>query len=307
MPGVSPQNAGYLFVSTVPSRPLRSNLRGTLWMLAAVAALTVMAVTLKHVVTDMSPWQAAWLRMCIGVGFLVPWVLRTGIRRSIVSPRLPLLWARGLFGSGSFALTVYALGHLILADAMVLAFTTPFWVIPLAALFLGEYAGWRRALATAFGFLGVLLVMKPQFGIQEAMLIAVLSALLRGFVVVFIKNLTTTEPPRRIVFWFFAVGAVVLAGPALLHWTTPTLTQWGWLLLAAFGGWVGQEWLSRAYREGEATIIAPLEFARIPVAAVIGLPLFAEIPDYWTLAGTVVIIAASIFISRTRAARVGTG
>lgn len=304
MPGVSPPNAGHLFVNAAPAPRLTANLRGTLWMLAAVAALTVMAVTLKHVVTDMSPWQAAWLRMCIGVGFLVPWVLRTGIRRSIASPRLPLLWARGLFGSGSFALTVYALGHLILADAMVLAFTTPFWVIPLAALFLGEYAGWRRALATAIGFTGVLLVMKPQFGIQEAMLIAVLSALLRGFVVVFIKNLTTTEPPRRIVFWFFAVGVIVLAGPALLHWTTPTWTQWAWLFLAALGGWVGQEWLSRAYREGEATIIAPLEFTRIPIAAIIGLTLFAEIPDYWTLAGTVIIIGASLIISRTSAARV---
>lgn len=285
---------------------MSSNLRGTLWMLAAVGALTVMAVTLKHIVTDMSPWQAAWLRMCIGLGFLTPWVFRTGIREAIMSPRLPMLWARGLFGSGSFALTVYALGHLILADAMVLSFTTPFWVIPLAAIFLGEYAGWRRGLATAFGFVGVVLVMKPQFGIQEAMLIAVLAAMLRGFVVVFIKNLSTTEPPRRIVFWFFAVGAIVLAGPALLHWTAPTPAQWGWLGLAALGGWVGQEWLSRAYREGEATIIAPLEFTRIPAAAVIGLALFAEVPDYWTLIGTLVIVGASLIISRTRAARVGT-
>lgn len=272
-------------------------------MLAAVGALTVMAVTLKHVVTDMSPWQAAWLRMCIGLGFLAPWVLRTGARKAILSPRLPMLWARGLFGSASFALTVYALGHLILADAMVLSFTTPFWVIPLAALFLGEYAGWRRALATALGFIGVLLVLKPQFGIQDAMLIALLSALLRGFVVVFIKNLSSTEPPRRIVFWFFAVGVIVLAGPALLHWTTATHAQWGWLALAALGGWLGQEWLSRAYREGEATIIAPLEFTRIPIAAIIGLTVFAEIPDSWTLAGTAVIIGAAYIISRTSAAK----
>ena len=280
------------------------NVKGTLWMLAAVAALTVMAVTLKHVVTDMSSWQAAWLRMCIGLGFLTPWLFRTGIRDAVLSPRLPMLWARGLFGSASFALTVYALGHLILADAIVLSFTTPFWVIPLAALFLGEFAGWRRTLATALGFIGVLLVTKPQFGIQEAMLAALLSALLRGFVVVFIKNLTTTEPPRRIVFWFFAVGVVALAGPAILHWSTPTFAQWGWLALAALGGWLGQEWLSRAYREGEATIIAPLEFTRIPVAAVIGLTLFAETPDYWTLAGTVVIIGAAYIISRTTAAKV---
>lgn len=282
---------------------MTDNLKGTLWMLAAVGALTVMAVTLKHVVTDMSPWQAAWLRMCIGLGFLAPWVLRTGARKAILSPRLPMLWARGLFGSASFALTVYALGHLILADAMVLSFTTPFWVIPLAALFLGEYAGWRRALATALGFIGVLLVLKPQFGIQDAMLIALLSALLRGFVVVFIKNLSSTEPPRRIVFWFFAVGVIVLAGPALLHWTTPTHAQLGWLALAALGGWLGQEWLSRAYREGEATIIAPLEFTRIPIAAIIGLTVFAEIPDSWTLAGTAVIIGAAYIISRTSAAK----
>ena len=120
---------------------MTDNLKGTLWMLAAVGALTVMAVTLKHIVTDMSPWQAAWLRMSIGLGFLTPWVFRTGIRKAILSPRLPMLWARGLFGSASFALTVYALGHLILADAVVLSFTTPSWVIPLAALFFRRMRG----------------------------------------------------------------------------------------------------------------------------------------------------------------------
>ncbi|MGB0631388.1 MAG: DMT family transporter, partial [Alphaproteobacteria bacterium] len=182
----------------------------------------------------------------------------------------------------------------------------PFWVIPLAALLLGEYAGWKRIAATAMGFVGVLIVLKPQLGIQEAMLIALLAALLRGFVVVFIKDLTSSEPPRRIVFWFFAVGSVLLAVPALLNWTDPTPAQWGWLFLAALGGWVGQEWLSRAYREGEATIVAPIEFVRIPVAAIIGLTLFSEIPDIWTLTGTVVIIGASWAISRTKAARVGT-
>ena len=64
-------------------------------MIAAVGALTVMAVTLKHVVTDMSPWQAAWLRMCIGLGFLTPWVFRTGISKgNPVSPPADALGAR---------------------------------------------------------------------------------------------------------------------------------------------------------------------------------------------------------------------
>lgn len=278
------------------------NIKGIFWMLAAVALLTVMAVTLKHVVETMSPWQAAWLRMVFGVAILLPWAIRAG-RPGILSERLPLLCARGLFGAGSFALTVYALSELILADAIVLAFTTPFWVIPLAALMLGEFAGWRRGLATAIGFIGVVLVLKPQFGIQIAMLAALLSAFLRAFVVVFIKNLSTTEPPRRIVFWFFATGAVVLALPGIATWTAPTTAELCWIALAAVSGWLGQEWLSRAYRDGEATIIAPIEFIRIPLSAVIGLTLFAEIPDHWTVAGTIIIIGASWVISRTRAAQ----
>lgn len=147
--------------------------------------------------------------------------------------------------------------------------------------------------------LGFLVPPVTRTGISDA----ILSALLRGFVVVFIKNLTTTESPRRIVFWFFVVGVIMLAAPALMHWTDPTAEQWFWLTIAALGGWVGQEWLSRAYREGEATIIAPLEFTRMPVAAVIGFALFAEIPDYWSLAGTLIIIGASLIISRTHAAR----
>lgn len=279
---------------------MSGNVKGILWMVAAVCTLTVMAVTLKHVVQTISPWQASWLRMVFGVAFLLPWVIRNGAS-SIMSDRLPLLIARGVFGTGSFALTIYTLRELILADAVVLSFTTPFWVIPLAALMLGEMAGWRRALVTAVGFGGVILVVKPQFGIETAMIIALVAAVLRAFVVVFIKDLVRTEAPRRVVFWFFATGMIVLAGPALTNWTAPSAAEWAWILLAAIAGWIGQEFLSRAYREGEATVISPIEFGRVPLAAVIGFAIFSEVPDLWTAAGTVVIVGAAWAISRTRA------
>ena len=85
---------------------------------------------------------------------------------------------------------------------------------------------------------------------------------------------------------------------ALLTWEMPTLAQIGWLLLAGVLGAVGQDFLARAYDAGEIGIVAPFDFMRLPVAALLGYLIFAELPDPWSIAGTIVIIASALYLMR---------
>ena len=142
------------------------------------------------------------------------------------------------------------------------------------------------------------MIIKPQGGIELAMLLALLSAVLTSCAMISMKNLSSTEPPIRIVFYFMFFGTLIMLPGAALTWETPTLTQTGWLVLAGVLGAFGQGFLARAYDAGEVSIVAPFDFMRLPVAALLGYLIFNELPDPWSIAGTIVIIASAVYLMR---------
>ncbi len=270
-------------------------------MMAAVSALTGMFAVAKHLTAGALPvLEVAMFRMVASLVFYLPWIVRHG-RAGMRTERPLAHFVRGFLGAASLFCMVYAVAHLILADAMVLGFTIPLWSILTAALFLGERVRLRRTIATIVGFIGVVLVVEPQAGIAPAALVALLGAMLASGAIITMKDLTRTEPADRIVVYFLIVGTLVLLGPALYVWQWPTLEQWGWLFVLGLFGSSGQTFLTRAYAAGEVTIIAPLDYTRVIIAGLIGFVLFDELPDGWGFAGTAVIIAACAYIVRREA------
>ncbi len=270
-------------------------------MMAAVSALTGMFAVAKHLTAGALPvLEVAMFRMVASLVFYLPWIVRHG-RAGMRTERPLAHFVRGFLGAASLFCMVYAVAHLILADAMVLGFTIPLWSILTSALFLGERVRLRRTIATIVGFIGVVLVVEPQAGIAPAALVALFGAMLASGAIITMKDLTRTEPADRIVVYFLIVGALVLLGPALYVWQWPTLEQWGWLFVLGLFGSSGQTFLTRAYAAGEVTIIAPLDFTRVIVAGLIGFVLFDELPDGWGFAGAAVIIAACAYIVRREA------
>ncbi len=271
-----------------------------MWMLAAVTALTMMFAIVKQLVSELPVFVVAIMRTGFALVLLLPWIMRVG-PQGLATKRPGTHLMRSFFGIASFVCVVYALSKLLMADAIVLAFTSPLWSIVVSAIILGEVAGPRRIIATLLGFGGVILIVKPQGGIEPATLIALGSALLTALAMIMVKRLSTTEPPTRNVFYFFVFGTLMLLVPATISWQTPTLEQFGWLFAAGLLGVVGQDWLARAYDAGEVTIIAPFDFLRLPIAALLGFLLFDEIPDSWTILGTAIIFSASLYIARREA------
>ncbi len=287
-------------VISTPYTPKLNNLRGILWMIAAVVALTLMFAIVKQMVKELPVFVVAIMRTAFALVLMVPWMLRVGVP-GLETKRIGAHVLRAFFGVTSFVCVVYALSKLLMADAMVLAFTSPLWAIFVSAVILREVAGPRRIAATLVGFVGVLLVVKPHGGFEPAALIALGSALLTALAMIMVKSLSATEPPTRIVFYFFVFGTLMLLIPAIVTWQTPTLVQFAWLFGAGLLGAVGQDWLARAYDAAEVTVVAPFDFVRLPVAALLGFALFDEIPDALSIFGMTVIISASLYIAHREA------
>ncbi|MGH6915886.1 MAG: DMT family transporter, partial [Geminicoccales bacterium] len=207
-------------------RPTLNNLRGIIWMLMAVTALTAMFAVVKQMAMELPVFVVAIMRTASALMFLAPWMMRVGIS-GMVTRRPGGHFLRAFFGISSFVCVVYALSELLMADAVVLAFTSPLWSIIISAVMLGEVAGPRRIIATAVGFAGVLLIVKPQLGLQPAMLVALGSAVFTSLAMITMKRLSASEPPTRIVFYFFFFGTLLLLPGAILTWQTPTWTQFG--------------------------------------------------------------------------------
>ncbi len=274
---------------------LPGNVRGVLWILAASFMLTVMFAAIKRAVADEPAFVVAFFRTLIAFLCLLPWALRGGL--AAVRTKRPFdHLLRSACGIGAFACLTFALENLILSDAMVLTFSYPLWTILIAAAFMGEKIRIRRTLATVAGFVGVVLVVQPQGGISPAALLALASAVLSSLALFNVKRLTSTEPPQRIVFYFFFFGVLMLAGPAIWTWQTPNLEQFAWLVVSGVTGVIGQTWLTNAYKAGDMTVIQPMDFTRVPMAAVIGFVLWGEVPDALAAIGTVIIICASAYI-----------
>ncbi len=287
-----------------PPDPLSPNVRGMLWMCFAAASAAVTAAVVKHVARDLPLFEVMFLRLIFTLVPLAPWIARVG-SAAFVTTRLPLYVLRSAITTVGLACYVFALTQVALATFMAIGFTRPLWVTLIAAVVLGEVVGLRRGAATVIGFFGVLIVVRPEGVLDAGVLAAFGDAFAGAVTLVLVKRLGTTEPSGRIVLYYALLGSLFTAVPAALVWQTPSAAQFLWLLVSALAAAAMQYGIARACLVGEATVVAPVEYAKLPLAALIGFVVFAEIPSSWTFAGGAVIFAAILYIGwserRTRA------
>ncbi|HUA53165.1 MAG TPA: DMT family transporter [Candidatus Sulfotelmatobacter sp.] len=277
------------------------DLRGGLLMLASGLLFSISSAAVKELATDLPVFVVAALRHAFALVWFVPLIARRGPAYFTTRRYFSHLY-RGAFGFVSFLAFIYVLPLLNLADVIALSFTTPLWSLLLTVLFLGERVPPARWLATAVGFAGVILIAKPSSAVGLASTIALSSALLSSLAMMKVKQLSLTEPPDRIAFYFMLNGLLMGLPLALPVWRTPEPRQW--LLLALMGGlsFAGQICLSRAYAIGTFSKMAPMDFFRLPLGILVGFVLFGELPDAFSVLGMAIVVAASLFILMSRAA-----
>lgn len=285
---------------------LSANHRGALWMIAASLGFTVNSALVKSLVAQgLDVFQIAFARALFSFALVLPFLLHAGL--GALRTRYPGQHGlRAFAGAAAMVCGFYAVGQLPLADFTALSFTQPLFVTMLAVLVLGEVVRWRRWLATAVGFIGVLIMVRPgATAFDPAALVALTSVFGIAVAVTMVKRLPAGESHTTMLAYFCLMSLAITGLPAAFYWTPPNLEQWG--LLAAVGtlGVCSQAMIIRAYRTGEASFVAPFDYLKLILAGIIGFTFFGELPGPWTLVGALVIVGAAFYIARREAAQSG--
>jgi len=282
---------------------LPRNVRGACWMLGSAACFTVMTTLVKYLGTDYSASLQTFYRQLFTLLAVLPLILKDP-RRVLYSPRPGLLLFRAITSVSGITLAFYSYQHMPLADANALSFTRTLWVIPLAAFVLHERIGPRRIAALSVGFAGVLLILQPnansQFAISQfswPAIAALASALLLATTVTGMKLLTHDHSTTTLLSWAAILGTLASLPPALLSWRWPGSTDL--LLLASMGlfGALTQVCYMKGMANGDAALMAPLDYMRLVFAVIAGLVLFKHVPTLMTIAGSLIIMASTLYIT----------
>ena len=278
---------------------LTANQQGALLMVAAACGFTMVGALVKLLGQGgMAPYQTGFVRALVGFCAVLPFAWQVG--PSVLRTRHPWIHLlRGLAGGTAMLCGYTALTLLPLAEVTALSFTTPLFVILLAALMLGERVRWRRSLATLVGFLGVIIMLRPGVGtLDPAAFLALTTAFGVALAGTLVKRLPREESRITMLLVSSTVAMALAALPAAFTWRSPSGWELGLLVAVGLLSVGSQSLMIQALKLGEATFVSPFSYSKLLLAGVIGYVLFAEVPDYWTLAGAAVIIASTYYIMR---------
>ena len=269
-----------------------------LLMLAAVTCFACMSALVRHISESLPPLEIAFFRNFLGLLILLPWLWRAGALGVLRTKRFGQYMLRAAVNVVSMLAWFTAVPLLPLADLTALGFTGPLWATLLAALMLGETVRARRWTATLVGFLGALIILQPGFReFNVGAVLVLFSAASWALVTILIRTLTATEDARAIVTYQVLLMAPLSLMPALFVWEWPGPETFLWLCLLAAVATVGHLCHVRACALQEVAALQPLDFAKLPVIAILAFIFFDELPTVWVWAGAAVIFASGSYIS----------
>ena len=274
--------------------------RAMLLMLAAVALFSLMDAGLKQLTAHYPPFQVASLRGAASLPFVLAWALATVGAAPLLRVRWSLHLLRGGLGITMMASFVYAIGSLPLSTAYSIFFIAPLLITALSVPLLGERVGPRRWTAIAVGLVGVLVLLRPTGDglLSLASLAVLLAALMYAVSAITVRVLARTDSTQSMMVWLMtmiAVGAGLLAVP---DWV-PLRAADGWLILGVgITGALGQYAITEAFRRGEASAIAPLEYTALVWGVLLDATLWGVLPDAITWLGAGIIVATGLYLLR---------
>ena len=265
-------------------------------MLGGAVFFSVTAVLIKIAGQTHHTFEIVFFRCLFGMLVVIPLLMKSGLGALRVNkPGLHLIRAAcAVVGmSGGF----YAMTHLELAAAISLSFTRPLFMILLAAVFLREFVRWRRGLATAVGFVGVLIMVQPgASSIEPAVFSGLLAALAVGGALITVKMISPYDAPVTIMLTFSIATVVMAAIPATFVWQTPTREELVLLMALGIVASCGQYCFIRAFAIGDSTVMSPIDYVQIILGSTAGFLLFNERPGIETFIGAAVIVISTLYI-----------
>ena len=261
------------------SEALPHPLRAAGFMLASTLCFGVMAIAIRLASHTLSTVEIAFFRNFFGLMTVLPLVMRMD-PAALRTKQLPRYFVRCVIGIFSMLCGFWAIGHLPLAQAISLSYSSPVFVTILAAVMLGETVRGRRWAAVAAGFIGVLVIVRPfSHEFTGGTLIALLAAVLSAVVAIQIKQLARVDAANTIVLYTYLFWVPISLIPALFAWEWPQGIVWLWVIGAGLFGTGGQVLWTHALKLGEVSALTPISFSQLPLVALVGWLWFNESVD----------------------------
>lgn len=259
---------------TDQSHPLRAGI----WMLGAVVSFTSMAVAGREISVELNTFELMMYRSAIGFFIVNLLILKMGGYSQVKTDRMGMHFKRNVFHFAGQNLWFYGIVVIPFSELVALEFTSPIWVIILAPFFLGETMTKARIFAAICGFIGVLVVAQPgviELGAGHAA--GALAAIFFALNVIYTRQISRFESVLSVLFWMtllqFIMGfALSIPGGIPI----PSTQGIKWVIVVAIAGLAAHYCLTSALSLAPAGIVAPMEFIRLPVIALIGMVFYDE-------------------------------
>jgi drug/metabolite transporter (DMT)-like permease len=278
--------------------------KAVLYMLGAVTCLSGMDAGIKWLTADYSVPQVAFMRYLVGLLVALAIAARMGGLGTLKTRRPGGHLLRSALNLGTMLTFYYALRLLPLADTFAVGYAAPLFMTVLSVPLLKEKVGPRRWAAVCLGFLGVLVLLQPSgTGFNAGSMLALTSAFLYALTIITSRQLSATEASHTILFYYSVCVIVALGLTMPWNWTTPPWQDLWLVLTVGLAGSFGQFFLNQAFRYGEVSLLAPLDYTGMIWGVLFGFVLWGDLPTAGVLIGAAIIALCSVYIVRREALR----
>lgn len=274
---------------------LPGNARGSVIILVASLLSVIMASLIKHVGQTIPVIEILFIRQVLVLAIISPVIIR----------HFDTVFTSQVYGLHSLRVSLSivamytgfsAVVNMPLAEVTAISFARILFTTILAIIFLQEVIGLRRWTSIIIGFVGVLIIVRPDpDNLNIYAMMAIVSALFVSGGKIVLRKLSQRDNPSTILALHSVSITLLLAIPAYLQWVMPNWHEMVFILM--IGGLMSaMQWLFiQALKVGEAAAITPMEYVRLIYAGIIGLIFFAEIPTIWTLVGASIIVGSTLY------------
>lgn len=286
--------------SPTPAGQSSSQFEAALWMVASGVMFTVHIALGKFLSGEYDPGLLAFYRSVLSLIWAAPFALRLPLK-SFVTKKPGLIIFRSILGTSGFLMGFYAFSEGIgvsLSEYNAISFSRSLFIVVMAALLLGEVVGTRRWIAAAVGFVGVLIMVRPETGLSAGSLLAVGSAMCFAGAIILVKTLSAHHSPLVLLTYANALSAILTLPFAVVNWKTPeTFTDAGWISGMALAGVLAQTCYITGMSKGDASFLSTIDYLRLPMTATADWLVFQEFPGPIVWLGAAIIVTSTLYIT----------
>lgn len=271
---------------------------GVLLMVATTLVFAAQDGISRHLAEAYNVYMVVMIRYWFFAAFVITVAGRqAGGVRQAAATRQPLVQIfRGVLLSAEVCVMVVAFTLLGLVESHAVFACYPLLIAALSGPVLGESVGWRRWAAIGVGFVGVIIILEPGFGVfAPAAIVPLIAALMFALYGLLTRYVARLDSAATSFFWTGVSGSVVMSATGIWFWEPMTAPDWAWMAVLCVTGALGHWLLIRCYEVAEASSVQPFAYLQLVFASAIGLTIFGETLQLNVVVGVAIIVSAGLF------------